>query len=134
VKALKNKKGLTLTELIVAIAIFGIVSVMFLLIFSAGMTATIRAGHREAAIVGAGGAFDEFLTDGKIGLDDPDDLPEGVAILVRNDAAGEIVITYGSGAVSTYHKGNSTRYDITVDKVVNGEDVKLQGFILNQKD
>lgn len=46
-KFINRKKGLTLIEIIVAIAIFGIVAVIFMNMFSNGYVSIFNSGHRS---------------------------------------------------------------------------------------
>lgn len=50
-KAIKNHKGLTLVETIVSLAIFGIVSVGLLSIFTESLLITSRAGDRSESVM-----------------------------------------------------------------------------------
>jgi len=48
-KILNDKKGMTLIEIIVALAILGIISVTFLTMFGNGYSTVFKAGHRTDA-------------------------------------------------------------------------------------
>ena len=49
VKFITNSKGLTLLEIILSMAIFSIIAVMFLTMFSSGFKGIIRAGNKAVA-------------------------------------------------------------------------------------
>lgn len=58
-----NNKGTTLIEIIVAMAIFGIISITFLNIFAGGYTSIFRAGLRTKAISELQLIIDNLNTD-----------------------------------------------------------------------
>jgi prepilin-type N-terminal cleavage/methylation domain-containing protein len=66
VKRLKHSKGMTLIEVIVAIAILGIVVVAFLNLFTFGYTHISNAGHRSAAGFQAHQAAEQKIAGGAI--------------------------------------------------------------------
>lgn len=49
----QNQNGLTLIEVIVSLAILGIMIVAYLTVFTSGFTGIMRAGHRTEAAYGA---------------------------------------------------------------------------------
>ena len=62
INKIDKQYGLTLTELIVAMAIFSIMCVSLLLSFTNGLQVTIRAGNREKALLESANMINEYRT------------------------------------------------------------------------
>jgi len=91
----KNKRqGLTLVEMIVAIAFFGVISVVYLLIFSSSLLITVRSGVKEKAIVEVTSSMDLF------NIDNEAILPE----ITIDD-------TKPVGYIKIYYYGSNTEYE-----------------------
>ena len=125
-KELKNKKGVSLPELIISLAVFCMVSVSVLTIFSTSMLFTIRMGHKESARAEGAGTLDEHRTTM---IADP--APPPPADLEIDIRSGETIgITFYDDAGSVI--GSDTMpadiefYSVEAD--VNGQTVLLEGF------
>ena len=57
---MKKNKGFTIIEIIVSLAIIGILAVVFMSVFSTGLVNIVRAGVRTKAV---GTAVDEFYDE-----------------------------------------------------------------------
>lgn len=118
-KAKNKNKGMTLVEIIVAMAIFGVMSVTLLLIFSSGFAMTVRAGNREKAIVDSASLLDEYKYD-------------------EYALSGLVTATYDSSSLSiTLDSGNSytvpsawsiETFATDPSREVNGESSHMEGF------
>lgn len=64
-KQISNKKGLTLVEIIVSLAIFGLMAVLFLNVFLNSYKLTLRAEERTQAIGDASGQLQHVLATTK---------------------------------------------------------------------
>lgn len=62
-KKLKNKQGLTLVELIIALTIFSILMVAFLSLFMTSMKITIKAGDKDATVADVSGKLENDIGD-----------------------------------------------------------------------
>jgi prepilin-type N-terminal cleavage/methylation domain-containing protein len=56
-----SKSGFTLVEVIVSLAIFGILMVAFLSVFSSALVLTLRAGHNDQTVAEVSGEVDRSL-------------------------------------------------------------------------
>jgi len=115
-KALRNKGGFSLVEMILAITIFGMMSTVFLLLFSSSLMLSVRAGNREKAIVDATGRLDQYKSEptspGAAGVSTPGTV--------------SVTITYlGSGSIDS---GIVTATEYKYVAVIEGEKVTLKGF------
>jgi len=93
-KKMMNNKGMTLVEIIVAMAIFGVVSFAFLLFFSSGIRLTVKAWDKENALMEATSQIDDYKTNSEMDDEDPATLPPDITLLDSQT----IVIEYGSGS------------------------------------
>lgn len=106
----KNKKGMTLIEIIVALAILGILSVSFLTLFTMGFMGIAGAGHRSRAQYDAQMKVEEDLN--------PVAAVPGIEVLKIN------IPGYGEATVSGSLETEST--------VVNGKRVNITFFKPNK--
>ncbi len=84
---LKQKKGFTLVELLIAITIFGVLMVAFLYLFYSALHITLRAGDRDKSVAGLSGKVEksmasEVYTDAEVSKS-----PESVTIIFRPGSA-----------------------------------------------
>ena len=85
---MRKRKGFTLIEAIVTIAIIGILSISLFNIFSSGLNNIVRAGNRTKAIEGA-----------KIDLyDNPDVLEETINVVIQLDS-GDLDINVSGSSI-----------------------------------
>lgn len=66
---MRKRKGITLIELIISIAILGIISVVILGIFDQGLSNILRAGRRTETVLSAKEELDLNIGDNDIGID-----------------------------------------------------------------
>jgi len=125
----KNIKGLTLVELIIAIAIFGMVSVAFLMIFSTSMLITVRAGNKEIALMQAASVLDDYKTNTTFSDGDPryanfdiDDFKDTDSITI------EIVYFSPSGASTSPITRPGIIYEVKIDGGAEGKHSTAKGF------
>jgi len=113
-KRMIDSKGMSLVEMIVAIAIFGVMSISLLTIFSSGMRMIVRAGNKEETITNASSEIDLYKTN-------KDEIPGGAPVYTTN----LITIVYNSGYTSNvdgfYIEGESQH-------VESGQNTILRGF------
>jgi len=115
-KAFRNKNGFTLVEIILAIAIFGMMSAVFLLLLSSSLTLSVRSGNREKAIVDAAGKLDRYITESVA--------PESIGVVISAPVSATVKY-HGSGMIDTaIDTVTIYKYESTVD----GEKVTLKGF------
>jgi prepilin-type N-terminal cleavage/methylation domain-containing protein len=136
-KRLYNKKGMTLIEIIVALAILGMVSVIFLTMFGNSYSTIFKSGHRTVANMELQSIADELNLNSNIFVDD-DDITDYMNIKGYNKVAnvGNIA-TNVSGDVNYYMQSvetisNTAGYQVTILKLFNnGNDfVKVTTFII----
>ena len=143
----KKNKGLTLVEMIIAMAVMGVVFLMFLTVFSTCIKIVRRTGDRETAITGGSSAVDEYRMNfedyesGSLPLDeiglDPDkvtvDTLSITDIVVRfTDSAGNEIYPsdddiLNAGTFFTV-ESKSEKDVFTTDE----QTIKLEGFELRK--
>jgi len=97
---LKKKSGFSLVELLVAIALFGILMVAFLSIFMTGFRLTLRAGNRDKAVSDITGKVEQSIASSSA-LSDVEK-NESTAILVFADRSPkDITIDIYTGEITT---------------------------------
>lgn len=70
---MENKKGLTLIEVIVTIAIIGIISIPIFTIFNSGLNNIVKAGHRTDSVVDIQKEIDNLIYNPSLFVDDDND-------------------------------------------------------------
>ena len=109
-KFIKNNKGMTLVEIILALAIFGVVSVVLLLIFTTTLSIAIQMGNREEALADASGFLDDYRTNtlyDDLAETPPDEIGRNILsseIITIHfvDAAGALIIVGSTPNTDTY--------------------------------
>ena len=134
-KILYDKKGMTLIEIIVALAILGMVSVTFLTVFGNGYSTIFKSGHRTVAnmelqSIADGLNANRFVDDANI--TNYMNLKGYHKVINVGDIATKV-----SGDVNYYIKpvetiSNTAGYQVTILKFFNnGNDfVKVTTFII----
>lgn len=111
-KRIKNKSnGYTLVEVIIALAMIGILSVSFLSIFTSGYRSVIRTGQRAVAAYGSQQLLSQKIIDVN-GLDD--------------DAYTKETLTF------TFKGGPSIDINVLLIEAeieINGNRAKMNGFV-----
>lgn len=114
VKHMKRSKGLTLVEIIISMAIFGILSVVFINAFTMGFTRIVHSGHRTNAV----GQAQEFFYSSPVIT-----TSEVITIQLPVSASTTTAITvsgsYAKGNV-TLNSGTSQEVDVEVMTFVPG--------------
>lgn len=103
VNTMKVKDGFTLIEVIVSIAIMGIVAISMLTVFNAGLVNIIRAGNRTEAVYDAEADLVEspaVLSYENITIKVPTPYGENSVIINGGYVKGEASITSGFGSVT----------------------------------
>lgn len=77
---MKKRKALTLLEVVISMALVGVIAVVFLTIFSTGNKNIFRSGKRTETILKIQSDIDEKINN----LDDPGDKPIRVTISSKN--------------------------------------------------
>lgn len=85
-KRLSNK-GMTLVEIIVSLAIFGILSVLFLNVFLGGILLTVRSGDRTEMVAEAASSIESKIADNSF---------TSSAIKSSSPASVSIIYNYGT--------------------------------------
>lgn len=120
-----NSGGLTLIEIIIALAMLGIIAVVFLSTFSSGMKWTFFAGHRTKAAMSARNAMDSVYY-----TSETTPLAETVDDIVQNHLAVPEV-TSKSTAPSTLQINGITPpgTTVTLTCTVNGQQVTVIAYV-----
>ena len=95
-KSLKNKKGLTLTELIVVIAIIGILAAVLI----PSITSYIRNAKESAAIQDASAMYQELIAEVNVTDDIYETLTTNKYYIVETDGGYYVLLENGSCNVS----------------------------------
>jgi prepilin-type N-terminal cleavage/methylation domain-containing protein len=106
-KLILEKKGFTIVETLISIAIFGILMVGILAIFSGALAATAKAGRLDKGAADVAGELSQALNDAGYTADNISSVP------------ATIVVTIPSGEVIT----------LTVDKIT-GRAVTDDGLVV----
>lgn len=108
---IKNKKGLTLVEIIVAIAILGIVSVTLISVLTTGFVNIVMSGERDRAMSVASNIMEELYAN------QPLDLSHGEHTDVKDYILEEYL------KESTFYE-----YDFELEDVTTISEESYQGF------
>ena len=95
----KKNKGLTLVEMILALAILGIISVSFLYLFTSSTISLHDAGNRSKATAEVQSLMDKIYTDGIVYIDGLD---------TSDPTISKVLST--SALKNTYTAGEKVRY------------------------
>ena len=99
-RSIVNRKGLTLVEIIISMAIIGIVAMVFLSVFSSSFVNIVRAGVRTKAVAAAANEFHgdpSVVRHETIEVELP--LPSGSTTIIDINgsiARGNVVVNEGS--------------------------------------
>lgn len=118
-KKMKNNRGLTLIEVIASLAIFGIVSVGLLSIFTESLLITSRAGARSEAVMNISTEIENKLAN-----------PTYSSISVLNeDTTHQATIYYNYGTMS--QSSNTMDGNLVTGNEINdrGQEVEVVVFI-----
>jgi len=96
---MNNQKGFTLVEVIVSLALIGIISVVFLSAFNMSLTKIVRSGNRSQAVIDARDDFfnnPNFLYSSNIEIVLP--TPSGEVKYFISGSYAESEMTIGAGS------------------------------------
>lgn len=111
---MNKKKGFTLVELIISIALLGILAVTFLPVFSHSIEGIFDSGKRNTSIQESQESVETvFAKDSVSGVSD------------SAEANTQLNITFSNPSNNFYVNGR----EITVTKVYNGKNTVLKGFL-----
>lgn len=116
---LKTIKGLTLVEIVVSIAIFGIMAVVFLNVFLGSLVITTRAGARSDSVAAVSGEIEQKLADFAANNTDP------IYSTISTESK-VVTIFYNNGASSTTMGGVKISGIKTNDR---GQTIEIQTFV-----
>lgn len=108
---MKKNKGFTIIEIIVSLAIIGILAVVFMSVFSTGLVNIVRAGVRTKAV---GTAVDEFY-------DEPD-------IISSDTLEFELPISGGTNTIEITGSYVRGKVNVTEGQISNLE-VEVEAFV-----
>lgn len=101
------RKGITLIEIVISIALVGIILVSMLSIFDTGLFNIIRAGDRTSIVVGVSSQVDNLLSGGQELVDESNYLLESDVI----EEAVQVVFK-GTSISYTFAESEYVRYTI----------------------
>lgn len=103
---IKNRNGFTLVELLVAIALFGVLMVAFLSLFMTAFRMTLRAGDRDSTVANISGKVEQSMAGVAVSPQPSaavTSIPSTVTIIYSNQSISPEVIkvtqTTGTAAV-----------------------------------
>lgn len=111
-KMIDKKKGYTLVEVIIALAMIGILAISFLSIFTSGFRTIAKTGHRAVAAYGSQQQLSEKVIN---------------ASALDSDEYSEQKLTF------TFKSGPVIEVDVRVIETeveVNGNKSKMNGFVI----
>lgn len=85
----KSTKGMTLVEIVISLAIFGVLSVIFLNIFLSSLTLTVRSGQRADMVSEISSSIEQRIADDSFTDSDITTVSTSVAIIYNKDTASE---------------------------------------------
>ena len=97
-----NKKGLTLIEVIVAIAIIGIIALVFLSSFSGGFTTIMSMGNKTKAMAEAQAIVDKIY-----------EMKNPTSAFIQSISTGAVEKSDFSSLTSVYNSGDHVRFWIS---------------------
>lgn len=102
---LKSSRGFTLIEILVSLAIFGMMMVAFLSLFSSALYMTIRSGNRDKAVADAAGQVESKIVE-------PAAAAENAQVVITfPDAAPAQSYTIKQYSATTTHNGMPATVD-----------------------
>lgn len=107
-RLLAHKKGLTLIEVILSIAILGIIAIVFLTVFTTGVKGVFEAGRWSEAEYETQHAMENELADV------PSNVPN---VQVAEYGSTNISITFGTTTITVHGKTINTDYNDGKHKV-----------------
>lgn len=115
---LKTIKGLTLVEIVVSIAIFGVMAVVFLNVFLGSLVITTRAGSRSDSVAAVSGEIEQKLADFATNKD--------ATYSMLSTEQKEVKIIYNNGTSYTIMSGVNIIGNTTNEK---GQTVEIITFV-----
>jgi prepilin-type N-terminal cleavage/methylation domain-containing protein len=109
----RSEKGFTLVEIMVSLAIFGILMVAFLSIFSTALGLTLRAGHNDQTVAAVSGDIEKSMADDTYTAPD-----------ITLNPGQTATITYADGSTNTVTVDETVGTDTTAD----GEQVTIKSY------
>ena len=104
------KKGITLIEIVISIALVGIILVSMLSIFDTGLFNIIRAGDRTSIVVGVSSQVDNLLSGGQELVDESN-------YLLESDVIEEAVQVAFKGTSISYTFAESEYVQYTIKNI-----------------
>lgn len=110
-----GEKGLTLVEIIVAIAILAIIITMFSGAFTNGFSSIINGGNKTRAAETAQSIVDRIYKAGSI----DDGIIAGIEPgMTKKNSYNELISAYTAGETSRYFAANVTISGVTLKKII----------------
>lgn len=97
----KNNKGMTLVEVIISIALFGIISMIVVTVFTSGILLASKSGDNTKVTGNAGGVLENVLGGSTVTVDGSELQVEGVTVgtgVYSEDDTIEATIVYNGGS------------------------------------
>ena len=105
-KKVHKKSGLTLIELIISLAIIGIISVAFLSLFGFGINNIIISGKKSSSNFNAQSIMESSISDGSFTTPE---LTRTTGSMITLNKSGVVYTVNGDKLEVTYPSGSSTR-------------------------
>lgn len=125
---LRNRKGLTLVEIIISMAILGIVTVSFLTMYTSAITTVFFMGDNNKTVVDSQAVIDRLYQGlDRSMLNDSNELSDQIDLLIP-EISGQYEVLTGNKDTDFYtydSNAESIRFHLSEEELVSGETVNV---------